>query len=605
MNRNGWLRRHARVASRMVFVLSLVGAAAGASALTAGVSAAASHVRNVSRASSAPVRGGTLYMVGTGDVTTLDPNIAFGVVTNLAMRLYVQPLLAYEAVPGKTTTLVPDLAAGFPVASAGDQRFTFTIRKGIRWDTNPPRQVTGADILRGLELSCNPYKPSSALSEYETVIEGLGSFCNGFEKVKPTLTAMKQFMLTHRVPGVTLDPSNNREITFTLTHRAAYFPDIVAAFGAFYGAPSDYLTYLPGSSAFDGHVASDGPYRIESYVAGKSIVFDRNPVWKAALDPISKAYVDRVVVDETVPATSAFEELKSGTSHADMLWGVTEVPSEDISSLLASHTTNFLLGNTGALTPFLVFNFADPNDGGALKKVDVRRAIEYALDRSALVRIAGGPQVAPPVTQALPLLLLETMGFKDFNLYPYNLAKAKRILAPLHLTLKILYISNYSSWTKIFQAIDYELSKVGVKVDGIPVPLDTEFPHYLAVPGNARRGVWDLAMFGLVPTWYGNDYGWSWMFSLFDTASEAPNGENVGLFSNRTFDRLIAAAQSSPSVAEANRLAYEADRLAMKEAAIYPIASPGFAVYHASRVHNAVFMPSFEEFDPTNVWLSQ
>ncbi len=572
-------------------------------AVTNQVSAAASHMRT-SQAAVKPKRGGTLYMVGTGDVTTLDPNIAFGVVTNLAMRMYVQPLLAYGAVAGKTTRLIPDLAAKYPAVADGSQKYTFTVRRGVAWDTSPPRQVTAGDILRGLELSCNPYKPSSALSEYETVIKGMTTFCGAFAKVPPTVSAMKQFMLTHTVSGISLSTSNALKITFTLTHRAAYFPDIVAAFGAFYGAPSDYLTYLPGSSTFDSHVASDGPYRIASYVPGKSIVFDRNPVWKSALDPISKAYVNRIVVTETVTATTAFEEVKSGTAHADMLWAVTEVPTEVIPGLVASHTRNFVLGNTGSLTPFLVFNFADPNNGGALKRLKVRRAIEYALNRRALVRIAGGATIAPAATQAIPALLLKTMGYRQFNLYPYNVAKARRVLAPLHLTIKVLYISNYSSWSKIFQAIDYELSKVGVKVEGIPVPLDTEFPHYLAVPSLAQRGAWDVAMFGLAPTWYGSDYAWSWMFSMFDTASEAPHGENVGLYSSRAFDRIIASAQSASSVPTANRLAYEADRLVMRSAAIYPVASPRFAVYHGARVQNAVFVPSFEEFDPTNVWLA-
>jgi peptide/nickel transport system substrate-binding protein len=42
----------------------------------------------------------------------------------------------------------------------------------------------------------------------------------------------------------------------------------------------------------------------------------------------------------------------------------------------------------------------------------------------------------------------------------------------------------------------------------------------------------------------------------------------------------------------------------MKDAPIYPITSPLQPDYHASYVHNAVYVPQFQQFDPTNVWLS-
>ena len=42
----------------------------------------------------------------------------------------------------------------------------------------------------------------------------------------------------------------------------------------------------------------------------------------------------------------------------------------------------------------------------------------------------------------------------------------------------------------------------------------------------------------------------------------------------------------------------------MNDAAIYPIAQPLQPIYHASYVHNAVYVPALGNFDPTNVWLS-
>ena len=48
----------------------------------------------------------------------------------------------------------------------------------------------------------------------------------------------------------------------------------------------------------------------------------------------------------------------------------------------------------------------------------------------------------------------------------------------------------------------------------------------------------------------------------------------------------------------------QADQAVMKDAAIYPITDPLQPNYHASYVHNAVYVPAIQQFDPTNVWLS-
>ena len=43
----------------------------------------------------------------------------------------------------------------------------------------------------------------------------------------------------------------------------------------------------------------------------------------------------------------------------------------------------------------------------------------------------------------------------------------------------------------------------------------------------------------------------------------------------------------------------------MADAAVYEITTPTFPTYHASQVHNAVFVPALNQFDPTNVWLAR
>jgi peptide/nickel transport system substrate-binding protein len=543
--------------------------------------------------------GGTLYMLGTGDIDYMDPNVSYYTVGYENLRMWERPLMNYPAVAGKTTALEPDLAQAPPVVSNGGLEYSFTIRKGVMWDTTPARQVVAADVVRGLERACNPVKPSAALPDYEGLIAGMAKFCAAFEKTPTTLSAIDAFIKTHSIPGASVDPSNPLTVIFKLTHPATYFPALTTL-GGLLPAPVEYLKYLPASTALGQHTISCGPYKVQSYVPGKSIVYVRNPVWKASTDPISKAYVDKIVVNETASAQTVQEELQANSPTADLYWGDTQVPAPDVPSLTASHNPGLILGPTDGLDPFLIFNFADPNEGGVMKNLQVRQAISAAIDRSALIQDAGGARLAAPLTHVLPSNVL---GSKSFSLYAYSPAKAKQLLSAKHLTLKLLYQADSPVQAKIFQTIQYDLSQVGVKVTGVGVPTADIYTKYLLVPSNAKTGVWDIALDQWYPDWYGNN-AVNYFYPIFDSASEAPAGANMNLYDNPAVNKLIAEGENATSTSQAASFWAQADRLIMSQAVIYPIDTVDFAAFHASRVHNAVFVPVIQAIDPTNVWLS-
>lgn len=538
-------------------------------------------------------------MLGTGDIDYMDPNVSYYTVGYENLRMWARPLMDYPAVAGQTTSLVPDLAQAAPVVSDNGLMYSFTIRKGVMWDTSPARQVVAEDVVRGLERACNPVKPSAALPDYETLIVGMTKFCTAFETTKPTLTAINAFLKTNSIPGAYADPSNPLTVIFKLTHPATYFPALTTL-GGFLAAPVEYLNYLPASQALAQHTISDGPYKVSSYVPGKSIVYVRNPAWKASTDPISKAYVDKIVVNETVSPQTVQEELQASSPTADLYWGDTQVPAPDVPSLLATHNSGLILGPTDGLDPFLIFNFADPNEGGAFKNLQVRQAISYAIDRSALIQDAGGAQLAAPLTHVLPPNVL---GSKSYDLYPYDVAKAKQLLGSKHLTVKFLYQAGSPVQSKIFQTVQYDLSRVGITVTGVGVPTADIYTKYLLVPSVAKRGVWDISEDQWYPDWYGNN-AVNYFYPIFDSASEAPAGANLGLYSNPAVDKLISEGANATSTTAAANAWSATDQMLMSQAVLYPIDTVNFAAFHASQVHNAVFVPIIQAIDPTNVWLS-
>jgi peptide/nickel transport system substrate-binding protein len=250
-----------------------------------------------------------------------------------------------------------------------------------------------------------------------------------------------------------------------------------------------------------------------------------------------------------------------------------------------------------------------PNNGGALGKIAVRRAISYAIDRAHLILDISGPVISPPLTHILPAGI---NGAQDvpagYDPYPHNVARAKSMLAAAGykngLTLKLLYWSSLPYPPEMFQTLQADLAQAGIKVTGLGVPVADFFTRYLGVPSVARRGVWDLALSAWSPDWFG-DAATSLFKPLFSgPPSYPPDGSNFGFYNNPAVTRLItkAAAEGNASAAASAWAAIDQD--VMKDAAIYPISQPYQPLYHASYVHNAVYVPALGQFDPTNVWLA-
>ena len=97
--------------------------------------------------------------------------------------------------------------------------------------------------------------------------------------------------------------------------------------------------------------------------------------------------------------------------------------------LVNSKDPNFFLGQTFASNPYIVFNQVSPNNGNALSKVAVRKALSEAISRDHLIQDDAGPLVSPPLTHILPAGISGTTSNTSINLYPYNPAQAKKDLA--------------------------------------------------------------------------------------------------------------------------------------------------------------------------------
>jgi peptide/nickel transport system substrate-binding protein len=561
--------------------------------------------------SGTPVVGGTLHMLGVGDVDYMDPNISYYSAGYTTLRLWSRQLVTFPAVAGKTTTDVPDLATQLPTQanggiSADGLTYKLTITKGDMWNTTPVRQVTAADVVRGVKRTCNPAHPFGGEPDFESLIAGLQTFCDGFAKVDASsASAIAAYQNSTDLPGVSVDPTDPDTVVFKLTQPASYFLAMLAL-SAFSPSPAEYDAYVPASAQLATHTISDGPYEVTSYTAGKQIDLSRNPTWSASTDNVRKAYVDKVVITTSGDQTAIQQELQANTAGADMEFD-TFPPVSAVNGLLAKKDPNLYLGPEFASNPYLIFNYVSPNNGGALGKLAVRKALEEAINRANLIQDDNGPIISPPLTHVLPAGISGTTSNTSIDLYPYDAAKAKADLAtagyPNGLTLKFLYRPKSSLSLKAFTTLQQDLAMAGIKLVGVGVPNADFYTKYLQVPSVAKAGTWDLSLAGWGPDWYG-DAALSFFGPLFATAAFPPAGSNYGFYSNPAVDKLITQASAEQDPSKSSALWVQADKQVMEDAGFFPILSPNTPTYHASHVHNTVFIPALQQIDPANVWLT-
>jgi peptide/nickel transport system substrate-binding protein len=552
------------------------------------------------------VKGGTLNMLGAGDVDYMDPNVTYYSAGYQVTRMYSRQLFTNPADPATNRTAVPDLAEQIPTTanggiSADGKTWTVTIKQGAQWNTTPPRQVTAADEVTGIKRTCNPVQPFGGLPDFQNLFVGFKAFCDGFSKVGQDAASIKNYIQNTPLPGVTA--KDDRTIVFTLTQPAPYLAEMLTL-PALGPAPVEYLNYVPGSTELGQHLVADGPYKVDLYDPTKRIELSRNPAWNAATDTVRGAFVDKIVIDETQSQESVQQQLQTNSASADMQFDVA-TPASQIPQLQAANDPNLTLGPTASSNPYVIFNFKSPNNGGALAKPEVRQALAYGINRDDIIQVQGGPAVSPPLTHVLPPSLA---GSKDSNPYPYDPAKAKQLLAaagfPNGLTLKFLYRNASENSSKTFATIQQDLSKIGVTVQGVPSPNADFYTKYLQQPAVAERGVWDLSLAGWGADWFGNGGALSYFSPLFSGApSFPPIGSNYGYYNSAQADQMLTQALSSTDVNKQNDLFGQLDELVTKDVAIYPITNPNWPTYRATQVHNAVYMDSLQNFDATNVWL--
>lgn len=560
-----------------------------------------------------PQMGGTLHVIGASDVDHLDPVSAYYVPDSSLFHAVLRQLFMYPVSTDlkKQTQLVPDIAAQIPTKSNGGissdgKTYTIKLKSNVFWNTKPARAVTASDELLEMKRLCNPASPVGAPGYYESTILGMKAYCDGFAKVKPTVSAIKAYINGHDIPGVQAKDAHT--IVFKLTQPASDFLNIISM-GFASPVPKEYLDYVPDSPQMRAHFLSNGPYQISSYTANKQIMLTRNPAWKQASDSQRHQYVSQIVVKEGQSnPDSALQQIKVGTQ--DLLWDLPVNPPQ-VPALLKAKDNRLGIYPSYDTNPYLVFNLVTGDNGGALKKLQVREAIAYAIDKTAINKVYGGPNLGTPLNQIIPP---GNAGYKQAPMFATagnngDPAKCKSLLAkagykPGQLVLKDV-ARNAGVHPQVAQSVQADLKRCGITTKIVSVSQGDYYAKYLENVSATKRGVWDITEAGWVPDWYGPTNGRSMIQPLFDGRTYGPNSVDYGDYNNPKVNALIDKALQASSAQQASSYWSQAGDMIMKDLPIVPFRTEKTAVFHSSKVHNAIYLLGTGNYDWTNLWLSK
>jgi peptide/nickel transport system substrate-binding protein len=322
----------------------------------------------------------------------LDPGLSYTLEGWEIMWNVYLPLLGYKHVNGpEGATLVPYLAQDLPQVSSDGKTYTFTLRDGVTYSDGTA--VKASDFKATIERDFKVDSP------------GVGFF-GGIVGAD----ACGKNPKTCDISGITADDSAGT-ITIKLTAPQGDFENILATeFGAIVpaGTPDKDQSTTP--------IASTGPYMIQSYKPNKQAIVVRNPNFDASMfdGNVPSGNPDKMTFDIIGSDSVALQRVISGQDDYDFQ----QPPTDRLATVQSKYPDQIKV-----YTPANTYYFFMNNRVAPFDNVKVRQAVNYAVDRTALVRVYGG--LAQPTENILPPTY---PSYQKHDLYPHDLAKAKQLI---------------------------------------------------------------------------------------------------------------------------------------------------------------------------------
>jgi len=435
------------------------------------------------------------------DVDYSDPALAYGVLSWEIEYNTCAKLLNYSDANGTISNqLTPDAAEGYPVISKDGKTYTFTIRSGIKFSNGAT--LTANSFAAAMNRDANP-KMNSPVDAFMTDVVGWNDVVNK----KAT-----------KIKGVTV---SGNKLTIKLTQRDGGLLDKLAM--PFFCAIDPATTPVDPQGL--NTVAGAGPYYIASRTVGKQLVMKVNPYYKG--DRPHRA--SQIVFTMNTDPQQTYLQVSNGTYATDPNGLSNPSAASTLAKKYGINKGRFFVHPTPE-TDYLALNTTRP----AFSSADTRKAVNYAIDRAALLRVfgfAGGKTT----TAILPPSLAG--GVEVTNPYPLNgpnVEKAKSLAGSKCGNVSLWYQTGPVG-TPQSGILSYDLKQMGCNVTTKP------FQGYAMYTAAGVKGAaFDAALSG----WY-QDYadGYDFFHILLDGRTlAASNNNNLAYFNEPSVNAKIDAA---------------------------------------------------------------
>ena len=344
--------------------------------------------------SSSGKEGGTLKATYASFPDYMDPALSYTVEGWTAMYDTYIPLLTYKHAGGKEgSEVIPGLAKSLPKITDGGKTYTLFLRPGLKYSNGAP--VKASDFPFAVERM---FKLNSGGSPFYTDIVG----AEQFQKTKHG-----------GISGIKTNDKTGEIVIHLVKPRGTFTNEL----GLMFVAPLPPNTPIEDISS--NPPPATGPYMITKSQPSRGWEYERNPEWakanSKAMPELPSGHVDKIVITLNRNSSTQVNDVEQGK----LDWMQNPVPPDRYPQVKQKFEgTQFRVEHTIS-TYYFWMNTTKP----PFNDLKVRQAVNYAVDSEALERIYAGQlvssqQILPP---GMP-------GYKKFELYPHNMAKAKALM---------------------------------------------------------------------------------------------------------------------------------------------------------------------------------
>jgi peptide/nickel transport system substrate-binding protein len=280
-----------------------------------------------------------------------------------------------------------------PTVTDQGKTYTFHLRSGVMFSAPVSREVKPSDLKFSIERL---FRVDSGGVGFFTGIVGADAYAK-----------------TRKgdISGIVADDAA-MTITFHLAQPDGTFNDYIAtpfAFAMPKGTPDKDISTIAAWRV------ATGPYMITGYTPRQSVTIRRNPTFHSWTADTPDGHIDGIDVQIGVTPQQSVNEIASG----QLDWYFESVPPDRLTELKARYPDQVHPFTRNNITYFAMNERRYPFD-----KLAVRQAVNYAIDRNALVKIYGGQ--GTPTENILPPGF--GTAFKAHHFYPLDVAKARTLI---------------------------------------------------------------------------------------------------------------------------------------------------------------------------------